>query len=157
MANYRPIHCKIWSDPQFEALSPEAKLLFFHLLTNSLRMSSGLYVITLRRMAQETGMAVDRVKQALGDICEAGMVKYDDAKSVVWIVNALKYIQDTPQMRKSVINDLVFNAESCLVGELLKKHPCVRSWPEFTENVRFELDSHDAKNGWKEDDGEVPF
>ena len=155
MANYRPIHTKLWSDPKFEPLSLGAKLLFCYLLTNSLRMSSGLYVITLKRMAADTSIKLEEVEQALIELAEAGMVKYDDAKSVVWVVNALRYIQDTPQMRKSVINDLCFNASSFLVEELLKHHRHVRGWPEFTEEVQFELDSCNAKE--ELDNGEVPF
>ena len=100
-------------------------------------------------------MAVERVEQALVDLGDTGMVKYDDAKSVVWIVNALRYLQDTPQMHKSVINDLVFNVESCLVEEFLKHHPHVRTWPEFTDDVRCLLDGRKAEAEW--DDGEVPF
>ena len=155
MANYRPIHCKMWSDPKFEPLSALAKLLFVYLLTNTLRGSSGLYVITPKRMAADISVTLKEVEQALMELTEAGMVKYDDAKSVVWVVNALRYIQDTPQMRKSVINDLCFNTSSFLVKEFLKQHRHVRGWPEFTEDVQFKLDSCNPKG--ERDDGEVPF
>ena len=89
------------------------------------------------------------------ELAEAGLVKYDDAKSVVWVVNALRYIQDTHQMRKSVINDLCFNTSSFLVEEFLKHHPHVREWSEFTEDVQFKLDSCTEKEEW--DDGGIPF
>ena len=155
MANYRPIHCKMWSDPKFEPLSALAKLLFVYLLTNSLRMSSGLYVITPKRMAADISVTLKEVEQALMELTEAGMVKYDDAKSVVWVVNALRYIQNTTQMRKSVLNDLCFNTSSSLVEEFLKYHSHVRGWSEFNEDVQFKLDSSNEKEEW--DDGEVPF
>ncbi len=155
MANYRQIHTKLWSDPKFEPLPPGAKLLFCYLLTNTLRMSSGLYVITPKRMAIDTSIKLEEVEQALIELAEAGMVKYDDAKSVVWVVNALRYIQNTTQMRKSVLNDLCFNTSSSLVEEFLKYHSHVRGWSEFTEDVQFKLDSCTEKE--ELDDGEIPF
>ncbi len=130
-------------------------MLFCYLLTNSLRMSSGLYVITPKRMATDTSIKLEEVEQALIELAETRMVKYDDAKSVVWVVNALRYIQDTPQMRKSVINDLCDNTSSFLVEEFLKHHRHVRGWPEFTDDVRFLLEGRKAKE--ERDDEEIPF
>jgi hypothetical protein len=156
MANFRSVHTKYWSDHAVEPLTKESKLLFLYLMTNSLRTSSGLYPITRRRMAQETSMTEEEVDGALDELTEAGFVRYDDEKSVVLIINAVKYLQRTSAMRKSVVNDLIY-VDSFLTEEMLKHHPYVRQWEEWTEDAQFIVDSRSASKEWEEEDGGLQF
>jgi hypothetical protein len=154
MANYRPVHTKFWSDHKVELLSKEAKLLFLYLMTNPLRTSSGLYQITRNRAARDCSMTEEEAEGALAELAVADLVLYDDEASVVLVINAVKYLQRTKEMRRSVINDLVYN-DTPLADDLLKRHSHIKQWEEWTDEDRCIVDSRNSKKEW-EDDG-VPF
>lgn len=156
MANYRSIHTKFWTDHKVEPLSKEGKLLFLYLMTNPHRSSSGLYPITRNRAARDCSMKDEEVDEALAELAEAGLVLYDDETSTVLIINAVKYLPKSKEMRKSVVNDLIFN-NSPLADELLRAHPHIRQWDEWTEEVQYTFDSRKAKQGWDDKDDETPF
>ncbi len=128
MANYRKVHTKFWTDHKVEPLTKESKLLALYLMTNPHRSSSGLYPITKSRMARDCSMKVEEVDTALEELAEAGLVLYDDESSTVLVINAVKYLATkSKEMRKSVINCLVYN-RTPLAEELLKHHPHIRTW-----------------------------
>ena len=106
MATYRQIHVKIWSSPDFEVLDWPIKLLFIYLFSNSYRNEAALYPLTIRRMANETGMTEEQVKEGLKILAKHEMVYYDWDTSEVWVVNALKYQNISPQGIKAITKDL---------------------------------------------------
>ncbi len=151
MANYRKVHTKFWTDQKVEPLSKESKLLVLYLMTNPHRSSSGLYQITKGRIARDCSMELGEVNRALEELAEAGLVLYHDETSTVLVVNAVKYLATkSKEMRKSVVNCLVYN-RTPLAEELLKHHPHIRTWEEWTEEARFILDSRNAKGEWDDD------
>jgi len=156
MANYRSIHTKFWTDHKVEPLSKEGKLLFLYLMTNPHRSSSGLYPITRNRAARDCSVKDEEVDEALAELAEAGLVLYDDERSTVLIINAVKYLPKSKEMRKSVVNDLIFN-NSPLADELLRAHPCIRQWEEWTEEAQSILGSRSAKKEWDDGDNDIPF
>lgn len=91
MATYRQIHTHIWDDPVFEELSPNAKLLFIYGFSNKHRNEAGLYVITLKKMAFETGLSIEQAEAAIKEIIGRGRWAYDWDNHVLWVKNALKY------------------------------------------------------------------
>ncbi|MBE3586544.1 MAG: DnaD domain protein [Thermoanaerobacter sp.] len=91
MATYRQIHTHIWDDPKFEELSPHAKLLFIYGFSNKHRNEAGIYTITVRKIAFETGLTIEQAEAAIKEIEAAGMWRYDWENHVLWIKNALKY------------------------------------------------------------------
>ena len=96
-------------------------------------------------------MKVEEVDTALEELAEAGLVLYHDETSTVLVVNAVKYLATkSKEMRKSVVNCLVYN-RTPLAEELLKHHPHIRTWEEWTEEARFRLDSRNAKGEWDDD------
>jgi hypothetical protein len=101
-------------------------------------------------MAQDTSLTPDEVDGALRELVEAGLVMYDYEKSIVLILNAVKYLQRTKPMRKSVVNDAIY-INSPLTEELVKRHQ-LRQWDEWTEEAEFALSSRNSGQGW-EDDG----
>ena len=56
MANYRQVHCRIWVDPWFVSLDLDEKITWFYLFSNPSTSLSGLYEITVRQIAFDTGM-----------------------------------------------------------------------------------------------------
>ena len=56
MAKQRYINTKFWDDSYIVGLDPTEKLLFLYLLTNPLTNVAGIYEISLRRIAFDTGI-----------------------------------------------------------------------------------------------------
>lgn len=65
MAAQRYISTSFWDDAWIQGLPPEEKLIYMYLLTNALTNIAGVYEITLRRIAFDTGYPLDRVYKAL--------------------------------------------------------------------------------------------
>jgi len=114
MANYRNLHVKIWSDPQFESLSPNSKLIFIYLLTNVHRSESGLYNISLSKISFETKLPINKLKNSIYQLCQSKLVEYDSDKSVIWIKNIIKYQNLSPNCIKSIENDLKYCSSEVL-------------------------------------------
>ena len=98
-------------------------------------------------------MTLEEVDIALPDLAEAGLVLYDDETSTVLVLNAVKYLQKTTQMRKSVVKDVIY-INSPLAEELANRHQ-LRQWSEWTDDAEFALSSRSAEKEW--DDDETPF
>ena len=56
MAKERYINTKFWDDSYIVKLDPIEKLLFIYLLTNPLTNICGIYEVSLRRIAFDTGI-----------------------------------------------------------------------------------------------------
>jgi hypothetical protein len=117
MANYRNIHVKIWADPKVEDLNPNSKLLFIYLLTNSYRNESAVYNITPKKLKDET--CIKDIKQAMDDLLEKQMIRYDFDKNVVWVVNAIKYQTLNANCVKSIKKDLEHCSSEVLKWEFV--------------------------------------
>ena len=65
MSRQRLIDTCFWDDNYILTLDPSEKLLFLYLLTNPLTMLCGVYEISLKRMAFDTGFDQDTVQRML--------------------------------------------------------------------------------------------
>ncbi len=65
MAKYRAIYQTIWKDPDFQKYSPDAKLAFVYLCTNESTSESGVYAITDKTIADETGLKRETIARLL--------------------------------------------------------------------------------------------
>jgi len=105
MANYRQIHTKIWKDDWFVELPIPDKLLFIYLFGNDNSNLTGLYKISLRVMAFETGLDADYVTQALKRFEDDKRIVYRD--NIIWIVHMWKYHNSaSPLVQARIMNDL---------------------------------------------------
>ena len=105
MANYRQVHVKMYSDPKFERLSKDAKWLFAYLITCPHRNESALFTVTINRMCLDTGLTSGELQTAMSELQKGGMVAYDSACEVVWVINALKYQTINPKVKQSCVKD----------------------------------------------------
>lgn len=106
MATYRQIHTKIWSSPDFQALSPNAKLVFIYTFSNDHRNEACLYRITPKTIANETELTVEEIKAALEEIEAQGMIKYDPERYLMWVINAVRYQKISPNEVTAIQNNL---------------------------------------------------
>jgi DnaD/phage-associated family protein len=93
MAKFRMVHTEFWSDPKvMEEFTPEDKLFFSYLLTNSKTTQIGIYQITQKQMAVEIGFQPESIK-ALMDrfINHHKIIKYNYETREIAIKNWGKY------------------------------------------------------------------
>lgn len=101
----RQIDTGTWDDPWFADLDPDAKLLFLYMLTNRRSTASGVYEITRRAMAFETGLDLKRVDAALESI--SSRVQWWPELQLVWVRNFLRHQAVSPNLYKSAWSDML--------------------------------------------------
>ncbi|VVM35096.1 DnaD domain-containing protein [Terribacillus sp. AE2B 122] len=116
MAKFRMVHTEFWSDPKvIEEMTPEDKLFFLYLLTNSRTTQIGIYQITKKVMAFEIGFSTESAN-ALMDrfINHHKLIKYNYETRELAIKNWGKYnfnkggkpIEDCVKSELSDVKDL---------------------------------------------------
>lgn len=88
---YGAVHTQIWQSPDFRALPEDAKMLFLYLLTSPHANLTGLYLLPKAYAQDDLGWEAATLERAMRVLIERGMVKYDDAARVVWVVKYLKF------------------------------------------------------------------
>ena len=96
-ATFRTIRRTFWTDPYIESMPPARKLLYIYLFTSPHTNNLGVLNTTTRRIAFETGMTEDEVKEHLNVLEQQdGKVALDDAGSCgdglsILVVNFIKH------------------------------------------------------------------
>jgi hypothetical protein len=129
MAKYRPIFTKIWDDPDFEEYSPDAKLIFVYLCTNPSTTESGIYPISCKSIANDTGIDIVRVKEVLANGLKN--VLYDETTRHIFVRNFHTYnAGGSPKLiETSVLNDFSHSQDTYLWNDFLV------SYPEFNGKI----------------------
>jgi len=123
MPGYRQAHSRMWSDDWFSELKPEFKLLFFYLFTNERASVSGLYELSLRVIAFETGLEKQVILEGFAAFELANKVYYDEKRSVVFVRNMLKYqSSSSPKVAKRIEADLKSVPECALKDKWLSEY-----------------------------------
>jgi hypothetical protein len=105
VSRYEDIDNAIWSDPDFEALSTHATLLYLWSWTNPRCGMAGVYKVSVRTMA-ESKVPEDAIPAALDELSQARFAFYED--SILWIRSRAKHLRSKgPKMAISVVNDLL--------------------------------------------------
>lgn len=104
MSRNEDIDNAIWSDPDFEALGPNATLLYLWSFTNPRCGMAGLYKVSIRTMAESKVPAAEIVA-ALDELSEANFAFYED--QVLWVRARVKRLRTKgPSIAKSIANDI---------------------------------------------------
>jgi hypothetical protein len=88
MAKQRMVNTKFWDDSYIIKIDPIEKLLFLYFLTNPLTNISGIYEISLRRIAFDTGIDSEMVLKILNRLEADKKAIYRDGW--LWLVNFVK-------------------------------------------------------------------
>lgn len=95
----------LWSDPDFLALSPEARMTYIWTWTNPRCGMAGIYKTAPVQAAMETGLSEEAVRGALVELGEAQFAFY--VGNVLWVRSRVKHLrQKTTQIAKAIRNDL---------------------------------------------------
>ncbi|WP_079479693.1 hypothetical protein [Halobacillus salinus] len=92
MAKFRQVYTEFWEDITVEGMTPEDKLFYLYLLTNSHTTQIGVYQITKKRMAFELGYSPESLDGLFERfINHHEVMKYNDKTSEIAIKNWGKY------------------------------------------------------------------
>ena len=84
----RGFQTELWTDSFIQGLSPEDKLLFIYLWTNKHCNQAGLYEITLKTIAFDTGLPLESLSEHLAQL-EPKVAWYPE-QNLIWVKNFLK-------------------------------------------------------------------
>ena len=104
MSTQRLVDSCFWDDSYIVTLDPCEKLLFLYLLTNPLTNIAGVYEVSMKRIAFDTGFEQDTVKRILTRFERDGRCIYRDG----WIAmrNWLKHQRVNPSVEKGIERSL---------------------------------------------------
>lgn len=91
MAIFRQIQIDFWQDELIAEFTPEDKLFYLYLMTNSKTNQCGIYRINKRIMAFDIGWNVETVDKMLARFVSYNRIKYNDSENEVFILNWLKH------------------------------------------------------------------
>lgn len=124
MANqFRTVRCDMWrKDEWFCELAPDAKLVWIYAFTNEATSPAGIYRITLRTIANETGVALERVREIIAEFDAAGKLHYEDG--IIWPVTMRKHqlgeLKATDNLVAKVRSDLAELKQSPIVARYME-------------------------------------
>jgi len=91
MAKYRQIYTEFWSDNFVLELTPEEKLFYLYLLTNTKSTQCGIFEISPRFISLETGYDKVLVAQLLKKFCDYKKILYSADTKEIMVLNWMKY------------------------------------------------------------------
>lgn len=145
MAKFRMIHTEFWDDPKVaEEMTPEDKYFFLYLLTNSNTTQIGIYQITKKQMAFDTGYSLESINALLDRfITHHTLVAYNSETREIAIKNWGKYnfnrggkpVLDCVKSELKMVKDLTLIS---FVSERIEKEEIKKIYDSFTYRQRIE-------------------
>jgi hypothetical protein len=102
MAQSRYINTRFWKDNYVVELNPSDKLLFLYLITNQNTNIAGIYEISPREMAMDTGFNQDAIMQMLERFRADGKVYYVEGHIIVR--NFMNHQSDNQKIQQGMAN-----------------------------------------------------
>ena len=104
--NWTPAYVNRWNNGKYKKLSPDAKLVFEYLTSNSATTSSGIYPLDIEAAAADTGIHPDKLLAGLEELAaprrsRSSFIKYDGA--VVWVVGQWKHAVNQGPNHKNAV------------------------------------------------------
>lgn len=102
MAKFRKISPKIWNDAKFRALSDNAKLVFFMLLTHPQTSALGTLRAFPQGLAPEMGWSEKDFRKAFQEVLGKGMAKCSEKDGLIWLPNFMRHnAPESPNVLRS--------------------------------------------------------
>jgi len=100
MAKQRYINTRFWEDNYIFNLDPTEKLLFMYFLTSPLTSICGIYEISTRRIAFDTGIDSLMVEKIIKRFSDDGKMHYH--KGYIYIVNFISHQSLNPKIKRGI-------------------------------------------------------
>ena len=105
MAKQRMINTRFWDDSYISDLDPIEKLMFLYLLTNAQTNISGIYELSIKKIALDTGIDKEMVQKIIGRFTKDKKVFY--VKGWVCIKNFIRHQNHkSPKIRVGIEGEL---------------------------------------------------
>jgi hypothetical protein len=133
---FRIIDCNIWSDKIFETFAADERLIWIYLFTNPLTLMSGLYEITIKRIAYETALSTDIVTTILQGFERRGLIKYDGEELLV--INFIKHqASPSPKVAEGITKTLAKAKNKAFIEIVKKKFAEFFGYPIHTLSIPY--------------------
>ena len=107
MAVYRTVFINFWQDSFVEDLTPEERYFYLYLITNTKTTMCGIYKLSLKIAAVETGYNQETVEKLIKRFEEYGKIIYCKENKEIIILNWLKYNPiSSPNSKKCIDKEL---------------------------------------------------
>jgi len=107
MAKFRSLQTSFWRDPFIEGCTPEQKLFYVYLITNPATRQCGVYEITPRIMAFETGYHIETIEKLISFFADKGKIRYSRETSEMFLLNFIKNDPNrSPKVKICITNEL---------------------------------------------------
>jgi hypothetical protein len=151
----RSINTRIWDDSWISELSPNEKLVWLYLLTNPLTNLIGVYEITLKRIAFDTGLSIDSVREAIEGFQRQKKAFYYE--NHIMLVNFYANQSMNPKMiigAKKVFDDLPENIKNHILTNPLKGYQTLSNGIDRVrkDEYEYEYELEDEKELENEDE-----
>lgn len=134
MAIYRQLQTTFWSDSFVTELTPEQKYFYIYLLTNEKTKQCGIYEITLRAIAFDTGYNVETVEKLLLFFQASGKIKWSKETNEIALKNWSKYNNHKSNLVQICIKKELMNVKNTLlIPYLYPLHTISKEEQEQTE------------------------
>jgi len=104
MAKYRPVKTSFWEDSWIATLTVTEKLLYLYLITNPHTTLCGIYRVSIRYIAFESGLTIEQVGTALARFEKDCKVIYKDEWVV--LVNNQKHQTASPKIKEGIKREI---------------------------------------------------
>lgn len=147
VAKFRNVSVKFWSDPFIESLTPEKKYFFLYLITNEHSAQCGIYEISFRQMAFETGYNQETVGKLVQFFEKSGKIKYSRKTNEIAIKNFVKHNpQGSPKVAAFVEKELKQVKDRLLIAYIYAMDTLSQEEEEETEEEEEEETQEQVAN-----------
>jgi hypothetical protein len=155
MSNFRQIHVSIWKDTWFLDLEPDEKLLFIYLFSNESTSLAGIYKISPKVIAFETGINMQRMTAIMAKFARDGKVFQQG--DVVWTVNMRKFHETrSSKVNIRIQNDIDLIPDSDIKRKYIAYYDPKLQYPYPMDRVSalYEYEDKDKHEDTQEDEEE---
>lgn len=119
MAKYRPFQCTFWTDPDFEKLTAEEKLVYIFFFTNNITTESGIYQVSEKFISERTNINISKINNII--------------KSLSSVYNKITYINNTVFVHGFMNRNYKGNPSLLekSIAQDFKNYPVKQLWEKF--------------------------
>jgi hypothetical protein len=148
MAKFRNVSVKFWSDPFVETLTPEKRYFFLYLITNEHTTQCGIYEISFRSMAFETGYNTETIEKLVQFFEKAGKIKYSKKTNELAIKNFVKHNpQGSPKVKAFVDKEIKNIKDQSLIAYIYAIDTLSQEEEEQTQEEEQEEEREEEQEG----------
>lgn len=142
------INAHVWHDERLRKLSKESVIAYMYLLTSPHSNMAGFYVLPLEYMAYDLNWTLKTCNEALSELESHWLIKHDDHKKVVLILDHMKHNPvGGPTHLKCIINILKEIPSTSLMADfyVILKSFMTEQTEKFLEDIRSMIPENKTK------------